>query len=336
MKRVIADDGIVRLEEIEAQSPGEHFVQVRTEYSAISTGTEMMHLHKKSKKVPLGYSAVGVIEALGAQVTHVHVGQRVALYGVPSHAEKILAPKFLTVPVPDEVDSREAAFAGLGAIAIHALRQADLRFGETAIVAGLGILGQLVAEIGHAAAMSMLGLDMVEHRCRLLVDRAPHAFAAHTALALESELRRRTEGRGADAVLVCAGSQTDTLLDQSIAWLRDRGRIVIVGVPNTAFHRNALFAKEADIRISRAGGPGRYDASYEKYGFDYPIGYVRWTEGRNLEAFIRLLAEKRLRLLPLLSDIYSPEQAPEAYQANLEAPNGLDGRMGMLIRFGAS
>lgn len=331
MKRLIADEGFVRVEEAAEPALGEHDVRIRTEYSAISTGTETMHLRNKSKKVPLGYSAVGIVEELGAQAAHVRIGQRVAVYGVPSHADIIFAPKHLTVPVPDEVDAREAAFAGLGAIAIHALRQADLRFGETAVVVGLGILGQLIVDIGHAAAFSMFGLDRVEQRCRRLMDRTSHVFAASTAEELNETLRNRTDGRGADTVLVCAGSENDTLLDQSIEWLRDRGRIVIVGVPNTTFNRNALFRKEADIRISRAGGPGRYDAAYEKQGFDYPVGYVRWTEGRNTEAFIRLLAERRIAIRSLLSDIYSLEEAPQAYQRSLERPGD---QLGMLIRFG--
>ncbi|MDI4643456.1 zinc-dependent alcohol dehydrogenase [Cohnella hashimotonis] len=321
MRRIAAKDGMPVLEAFDPADAGDQEVRIRMAYSAVSPGTELMHLRNKTPRALLGYSGAGVVESVGSGVRHLRPGQRAAVYGVPTHSDVIVAPKHLTVPVPDSVDLREAAFAGIGAIAIHALRQADLRFGESMVVVGLGMLGQLTAQIGHAAAYVVLATDNNESRCRIAARRLPGSAIGSTEAWLESRLQRDTEGGlGADCVMLCAGGGGDSLLEQSVGWLRDRGRIVIVGVPNPAFDRNALFAKEADIRISRAGGPGRYDPSYEAGGVDYPLGYVRWTEGRNLSAFLRLLEERRIDLKPLITSEWPLGNAAEAYRRCAEAP----------------
>lgn len=257
-------------------------------------------------------------------------GQRVAIYGVPSHAEYSAVPKNLAVPVPSNVEAEQAAFAGLGAIAIHALRQADLRFGEFTVVAGLGMLGQLIAMIADAAANLVFAIDLLESRCHRLIEVKPACLASTLAEELGEKIQARTQGAGVDCVLLCAGTKTDSLIDQGIEWLRDRGKIVIVGMPNPTFTRNKLFAKEAEIVISRAGGPGRYDPAYEQEGFDYPLGYVRWTEGRNTAEFIRLLVEKRLDIGPLVSHTFAFQDIAQAYQACMDNP---EQAMGILIRY---
>lgn len=306
----------------------EHSIVVKAQYSAISTGTELMTLRGKGT-VFLGNSGVGIVAAKGGSVHHLEVGQRVACYGVPAHAEYYSVPKLLATAVPDHVDGREAAFAGLGTIAIQALRQADLRFGETAAVAGLGILGQIVAQIADAVGCPVVALDLNAFRCGMLTQTANIA-AYESGDELAEAVKRHTAGTGADCVLLCAGSADDTLIDQGLKWIRDRGKIVIVGVPNTTFSRNALFRKEAEILISRAGGPGRYDPSYEQLGNDYPIGYVRWTQGRNLAEFIRLLAAKRLRIKPLITHTYRFEQIAEAYNTCKDLPQST---LGVLIGY---
>jgi 2-desacetyl-2-hydroxyethyl bacteriochlorophyllide A dehydrogenase len=319
----VAREGEIRIEQQAKPVPGEHEVLVKTEYSAISNGTETMVLNNKSSSgTRLGYNSVARIVAKGAGVEHLAIGQRVACYGEGAHADYRLVPKVLAVPVPDHVDSEEAAFAGLGAIAIHALRQAKLQFGETVVIVGLGILGQITAQIAHAAAYEVIGCDLLPERCERLRAACPGITVCSDAAQVNEALERlgAVGLTGADSVLLCGGGKGDGLLDQAIGWLRDRGNVVIVGVPDTVFTRNALFRKEAEIRISRAGGPGRYDERYEREGYDYPGGYVRWTEGRNVAEFVRLLANKRISIKPLVRHRFAFSQIAQAYRLCKEEP----------------
>ncbi|MDF2658844.1 MAG: zinc-binding alcohol dehydrogenase [Paenibacillus sp.] len=326
-QQTIARLGEAVIVERELPQPGEHQIVVKTEYSAISIGTETMVLRGNANGTALGYNAVGIVVDKGAGVRHLDIGQRVACYGGGSHADYRLASKYLASPVPDHVDPEEAAFVGLGAIAIHAVRQAELQFGETMVVVGLGILGQITAQIADAAAYRVIGFDIEASRCDLFRSTVRRAIGCSQVEQVAAALG---EGPGADTVLLCGGHKSDQLLDQAIKWVRDRGSIVIVGVPNTSFNRNALFYKEAQIRISRAGGPGRYDDNYEQAGFDYPIGYVRWTEGRNVEQFVHLLAEKRLSVKKLIRHRFDFANIDQAYRLCMDTP---EQTMGVLIRY---
>lgn len=326
-KQTIARLGEAVVVERELPQPGEHQIVVKTEYSAISVGTETMVLRGKANGTALGYNAVGIVVDKGAGVKHVDIGQRVACYGGGGHADYRLASKYLATPVPDHVDPEEAAFVGLGAIAIHAVRQAELQFGETMVVVGLGILGQITAQIAHAAAYRVIGFDIQANRCELFRSIVGNAVVCSQA---EQVTEALGEGPGADAVLLCGGHKSDQLLDQGIKWVRDRGSVVIVGVPNTTFNRNALFHKEAQIRISRAGGPGRYDDNYEQAGFDYPIGYVRWTEGRNVEQYIHMLATKQISVKKLIHHRYDFANIGQAFRMCMDTP---ERTMGVLIRY---
>lgn len=332
MKAVATQYGKIILTETEKPVPQPGHVLIRTEYSAISPGTETgMAKHHHEKPVILGYSAVGRVEALGEGVTGIEIGQRLACYGAPyaRHAEYLSVPTNLTAPVPDHVDVREAAFAGLGAIAIHALRIADLRFGESAVVVGLGILGNLIAQIAHAAAFRTVGMDVNPARTAMLKERGiAHVYSS--AEELEQHLAEAVGPQGADALILCASGPGEELINNSLKWIRDRGKIVIVGDLTTEFSRAAMFAKEAQVLISRAGGPGRYDASYELNNVDYPIGYVRWTEGRNTAEYIRLLAEGRITVKPMITDEYPLERFEEAY-ANYNQRNPKT--IGTVLRF---
>ncbi len=316
MKAIAAQQGSIILVETADPTPTAGHVIVRTEYSAISPGTEMSFVRQRSEKpIVLGYSAVGIVEAVGEGVTELSVGQRVACYGAPyaRHAELLSMPSNLTAAVPDGVDPKEAAFAGLGAIAIHALRTANLSFGESTAVVGLGILGNLIAQIANAAAYRTVGLDLDAGRVEAL-RRLGVTHAYDSPEALEARLFADVGPHGVDAVLICASGPGEALINRSMSWLRDRGKIVIVGDVTTEFSRSAMFGKEAQVLISRAGGPGRYDASYERDNRDYPIGYVRWTEGRNIGEYVRLLALKRISLAPLITDVYPLDRAAEAYR----------------------
>lgn len=331
MKAIAAQQGSIVTTELPEPVLAAGHVRIRTEYSAISPGTELT-MAKRSGEQPatLGYSAVGIAEEIGEGVTGILAGQRVACYGGPyvKHAEVLAVPANLTALVPDGVSAEEAAFAGLGAIAIHALRTADLRFGESAVIVGLGILGNITAQIAAAAAFTTLGLELnTERAASLRAFGLRHVYDKPEEL--EAALAEVTEGHGADSVLLCASGNGEELINRSFGWIRDRGKIVIVGDLTTEFSRAQMFGKEAQVLISRAGGPGRYDSRYERDNMDYPIGYVRWTEGRNIREYIRLLAEKRIQIRPLISGIYRLEQAEEAYGSCRTQP----GAMGTLFQY---
>jgi threonine dehydrogenase-like Zn-dependent dehydrogenase len=333
MKAIAAKEGsIVRIEVAEPELLAGQ-VLIRTEYSAISPGTEMT-MAKGSRDIPvgLGYSAVGIIERVGEAVTALHPGQRVACYGGPyvRHAELLAVPVNLTALVPEQVSPEEAAFAGLGAIAIHALRTADLRFGESAVIVGLGILGNITAQTAAAAACLTLGFDLNAGRAAFL-RQCGVSRAYDNQEDLEDGLTEATGGSGADSVLLCASGNGEELMNSSFSWIRDRGKVVVVGDLTTEFSRGKMFGKEAQVLISRAGGPGRYDAQYERDNIDYPLGYVRWTEGRNTREYIRLLAEKRICVRPLISGIFPIDRAEEAYKGYLTPST----TMGTLFRYGA-
>lgn len=314
MKAVATQKGKVHITEIERPSLPAGHVRIRTEYSAISPGTELSIIQSATKQqVIIGYSAVGIITEISEQVTGFQVGQRVACYGAPfvRHAEELAVPSNLVAPVPESVRPEEAAFAGLGAIAIHALRVADLRFGESVVVVGLGILGQMIAQIATAAALQVIGYDFNKDRASGM--KLHVKYSVDNQEDLERIIEPITGGHGVDSVILCAGGPGEELINSSLKWIRKQGKVVIVGDLSMNFSRELMFGKEAQVLISRAGGPGRYDTSYELENKDYPIGYVRWTEGRNIGEYIRLLAEKRIFMGSLISDIVPIEQAPDAY-----------------------
>ncbi|MBO2944324.1 zinc-binding alcohol dehydrogenase [Paenibacillus sp. F411] len=331
MKAVATQHGKVSLAEVERPALPAGHVRIQTVYSAISPGTEMTFIRRASEKqIVIGYSAAGIVTELGEGVSRLHLGQRVACYGAPyvRHAEELCVPANLVAPVPDEVSLEEASFAGLGAIAIHALRTADLRFGESVVVVGLGILGQIIAQISSAAAYQVLGYDLNTERADSLKKRIFHTY--DTQEELEKAVDTLTGGHGADAVLLCAGGPGEELINASLDWIMDKGKVVMVGDLTMNFSRGKMFRKEAQVLISRAGGPGRYDTGYEMDNKDYPIGFVRWTEGRNTAEFIRLLAEKRIDIKPLISRIVPVQAAEEAYHAYGSASSV----MGTVFKYG--
>lgn len=327
MRAVKGLNGAAALVELPDPEVKAQFIKVKTDYSAVSVGTELMMI-RNSGDANLGYSATGIVVEIGEGVTHVVPGQRVACYGVPTHRDYLLVPKHLVAPVPEGVSPEEAAFVGIGAIAIHALRQADLRFGETVVIAGLGILGQVIARIAHAAAYRVIGLELMDERAQML--ESIGAVACRSKEELKELIESDPSLAGADAVLLCASNRKFSMIDQALSWMRDRGRVVIVGDTGTEFDRDLLFMKEASVHISRAGGPGRYEPTYEQQGVDYPIGYVRWTEGRNVQEFLRLLKEKRIDIKQLITNECLLDTLPDMYKSCAESPQQT---MGIVVRY---
>jgi threonine dehydrogenase-like Zn-dependent dehydrogenase len=239
--------------------------------------------------MPLGYSSAGTIVALGEGVQGLQVGQRVACAGgnYAVHAEYACVPRNLLAPLPDAVDFESAAFATLGAIALHGFRLAEVQLGERVAVIGLGLLGLLAVEIAQAAGCRVFGVDLLPERVTLAQQLGAEAVqneqAAETALNF-------THGRGCDAVLICADTASDEPVVLAGTIARDRARVVAVGAVGLHIPHKVYYEKELTFLNSRSYGPGRYDPAYEESGRDYPVGYVRWTEGRNLEAIVDLIA----------------------------------------------
>lgn len=317
----------VKVVEVERPELKPNHVLVQTRYSMVSPGTEMTAI-RSNRDTPsnLGYSASGIAVEVGDNVNHIKPGQRVACYGAPyvNHSEYLLVPKHLVSAVPESVDLRESASAGLGAIAIHAHRQAGLMFGEFAVIIGLGVIGQLIARIAQASAMKVLAVDLFEERREALAEVEGITICSSME-EVQEMVARISGGIGADAVFHCASGRQKELLDASFDWLRDRGKIVIVGDMTMDYTRSQMFRKEANVIISRAGGPGRYDPQYESECQDYPVGYVRWTEGRNIEEYIRLLSEKRIGISSLITREVPVEQVASIYEEYMTSPRNILG-----------
>lgn len=264
--------------------------------------------------VALGYSCAGVVEAVGTGAD-LEVGQRVACAGAgyASHAERVWVPKNLVVPMPDEVSFEEGAFATMGAIALHGIRQAAPALGETVAVIGLGLLGQLTVQMLAAAGVRVIAIDVDPVRVELAARHG--AVALRRSDAVAEAVAVATGGLGVDAVLITAATSSDDPIRLSGRITRDRGRVVLVGAVPMNVPRSPFYEKEIDLRFSRSYGPGRYDRSYEEKGQDYPAGYVRWTERRNLAEFLRLVAAGQVRLAPLITHRFPVAAAAAAYDS---------------------
>ncbi len=316
MKALQAHDGMTKLVEIEQPELFPSAVLVETRYTAVSPGTEKLLIEGSKEGVrQLGYSAVGVVKAIGQSVTAFQVGDVVACYGAPyvGHMELLAVPQTLVVKCPPNVALKHAAFAAHGTIAIHAIRQAQLQFGESIVVIGLGVLGQMIAKICAAASYDVICYEPNEKRASMLQHIAGIEVFSDLQQ-MEQHIEKFTNGQGVDAVLLCAGGKHSETTARSLEWVRKQGRIVIVGDVEPEFNREQLFAKEAIITISRAGGPGRYDARYEKEAIDYPYHYVRWTEGRNLAAYIRLLEREAIDVSDFVQLQIPFEQSASVYE----------------------
>ncbi len=269
--------------------------------------------NRLEQPMPLGYSSAGTIVTLGEGLQGFQVGQRVACAGGGHavHAEYNVVPQNLLSALPDGVDFESAAFTTLGAIAMHGYRLAETQIGERVAVIGLGLLGLLAAGIARAAGCMVLGIDLDPGRVALAHQMGIKGVLRDQAEETAGALTRR---KGMDAVLICADTPSADPVELAGAIARDRGKVVAVGSVGLKLPRKVYYEKELSFINSRSYGPGRYDPTYEQEGQDYPIGYVRWTEGRNMEAFVELLASSRLDVKPLITHRFPIERAPEAYE----------------------
>jgi predicted dehydrogenase len=276
-----------------------------------------------------GYSSAGVVEALGSGATGVHVGDRVACVGAnaASHAERAVVPAPLCFRLPDDVEDRLGAFAAVGAVAAHAVRVADADAGSTVVLIGLGLVGQLTAQLARAAGVRAVGVDINPERAALATRLG--AAACTDPNELREIVRAQTGGHGADAVLVTAAGGGAELLELAADVARDRAVVVAVGDVALEVPRRPFYEKELQLRLSRSYGPGRYDPDYEEGGRDYPIGYVRWTERRLVEYFLREIQAGTVHPAELITHEFPIERAVEAYDA-LSDPN----RLAVMLRYG--
>jgi predicted dehydrogenase/threonine dehydrogenase-like Zn-dependent dehydrogenase len=331
-------------------------VLVRSLFSLISTGTEMMKVSEASmskvgmararpdqvrkvldavqqqgmlttyKKVmnrldsytPLGYSLCGEVIEVGRGAEEFKVGQLVAAAGNEHalHAEYNWIPVNLCAAVPPGVLPEHAAFSTVASIAMHGVRRAEVQLGETAAVIGLGLVGQLVVRLLIAAGVQVVGIDPVADRCRLAEKAGAALCASPDDVGMEAVLRELaaiTSGRGADHVFLAAGGSSNGPVEAAVTLARDRARVIDIGKMKLDLPWSAYYDKELDLRFSRSYGPGRYDERYELQGIDYPAGYVRWTEKRNLQSYLDLVARNQVEVATLISGVFPITDAGKVY-----------------------
>ena len=345
--------GAVAVTDVPAPVVRPGFVTVRTAASLISAGTERMTVESGQKSlmgrafdqpalvkqviekarnegvlntidavrsklesfIALGYSAAGTVLEVGGGVTEFRQGDRVACAGVgyASHAEVLAVPKNLCVRLPAQVDFDAAAFSTLGAIALQGVRLTEPTLGESVVVIGLGLIGQLAVQLLKANGCRVFGIDLDEKKVELAGQSG-----ADLGCAPGDDTKRCvmewSRGRGADAVLITAASSSNQPVELAGEISRAKGRVVVVGAVGLNIPRKPYYDRELTFKISMSYGPGRYDPEYEERGHDYPFGYVRWTEGRNIEAFLDLLAEGRVNVEPLITHRFKLAESERAYE----------------------
>jgi len=355
MKQALVKDGGVIVKEVPAPQVSPKGLLVRVYHSCVSVGTETASignsglplyrralkqreharrvielmrdqgvkrtldrvLGKLSAGLAIGYSAAGEVLEVGSEVSDFAAGDLVACAGggIANHAEFIDVPLNLAVRIPTGVTTESASTVTLGAISLQGIRRANPTLGETIAVVGLGILGQLTAQLLRANGCRVCGVDIDAERVRIALDQGMDFGIDASTENYVDRLRRLTDGFGADAVIVTAAGASNTIISEAMQACRKKGRVVLVGDVGLDLKRSDLYKKELDFFISCSYGPGRYDPVYEEDGHDYPLGYVRWTENRNMDAYLRLLASGRVSVSNLGIRKYPVDHAPQAYEA---------------------
>ena len=354
MKQVLVRRGQIAVEEVPAPLAEPGTVLVRVDHSCISAGTELSGIRasgnplwRRAIRQPgkvkrlfdvatsdgigaarnlvegklatgeaTGYSAAGTVVQVGEGVTDLEVGDRVACAGAQAahHAQVIRVPRNLTVPIPDGLGFAEASTVTLGAIALQGVRRAVPTLGETFVVIGLGILGQLTAQLLRANGCRVIGIDLDGGRVGLARQLGMDVGLGASADGEDiQQVASLTDGIGADGVIITASTPSDAVVSNAFRMCRKKGRVVLVGDVGLDLNRADFYEKELDFFISSSYGPGRYDRNYEERGLDYPVGYVRWTENRNMAEYLRLVADGRVAVEPLIGATYPVEDAAAAY-----------------------
>ena len=277
-------------------------------------------MNRLDEPVPLGYSSAGIVREVGAGISGYKPGDRVAVMGAgfASHAEVVWAPENLCAPIPEGVDFEAAAFGMLGCIALNGVREAQLTLGEKAVVIGLGLLGLLTVQFLTAQGCKVIGVDLDRRKCKLALELGADLTLVPDQDNVEEIVANFTGGLGADAVLIVSASKDNRPLLLAEAVARERARLVLVGVADLGLTRKTFWEKELIFSVSKAAGPGSLEPLYEAKGYDYPIGYVRWTERRNLLAFLDLLAQGKVKVTPLITHRFPIQEALQAYDLILK------------------
>lgn len=286
--------------------------------------------NKLAEPMPMGYSGVGRVISCGRGVTEVQAGDLVAMVGTAYHCEINRVSRTMITKVPKELaDYRQAAFCALGGIALEGIHQAEVVPGETVAVIGMGLLGHIVSRILNAYGCDVIGYDVAD---KSMPGTRLKAFINSNDDSAADMSKALTRGRGVDKVIITAAANSNAPMDLAAAIARDRGIICMIGVTQMNIDRRPYYERELSFRIARSYGAGRYDATYEQKGIDYPIGYVRFTEGRNIEEFVRLLAQERLSVADLITHEIPFEKAASAYEMITKNPNH-ERYIGVLLKY---
>lgn len=363
-------DGRIELQEVPMPTAPPGGVLVRTTHSVISVGTEKMKVEQarmnllqkararpdQVRKVldtarnlgwrsalekvrnrletptPLGYSAAGVVVQVDPANTRFRVGDRVACAGAECafHAQFVALPDLLVAPVPAQVENWQAAYTTLCSIALQAVRQTEPALGDRVLVMGQGLVGLLVTGLLRASGARVMAVDVQDWKRSYCEAIGAEKVVISSRTNLADEVRAWTEGYGVDAAVICTATQSNTPIEQAAEALRDRGRLVDVGITRIELPWKIFYEKELEVRFSRSYGPGRYDPAYEWGGQDYPIGYVRWTEQRNFQACLQLMAERRIDLAAITTRRVPFASALSVYQ-DLLGESGRD--IGVVLEY---
>lgn len=373
MKQVFIRNGRAVVEDVPAPRPEPGEVLVRVRRSCISVGTEMSGLQATNQPIwkraltrpdkvvkalnmmatrgvaetmnivkgqinaglVVGYSAAGTVAALGDGVDDLEVGDRVACAGAQAahHAEIIRVPRNLTVAVPDAVSFDDAATVTVGAIALQGVRRAAPTLGETFVVVGLGLIGQLTVQMLKANGCNVIGIDVAADRVARAEELGLDIGLLAGAEPPVRDIGRLTGGVGADGAIVTAAARDPRVLGDAFKLCRRKGRVVLVGDVPIEIDRADIYRNEIDFRISTSYGPGRYDRRYEEEGLDYPVSYVRWTENRNMQAYLDLIAQGKVTPGRLIDKVFPVDEAPAAY-ASLDSAES-DRPLGVTLAYDA-
>lgn len=355
MKQVLLKKGEVIVEEVPAPIIRDNSVLIQVAYSCISAGTEisgvtssgqslLQRALKEPDKVkkalslaktqgfsstiarvrgkfdsarPIGYSCAGVVIDIGEDIKEIKIGNRVACAGAgyANHAEIVCVPQNLVVKVPHNLDFKGAASVTLGAIAMQGLRRAEVRLGENIAVIGLGLLGQILAQLLRANGARVIGFDISDERVNLAKSLGMNEGYNSSKNNVQEKVLDFTQDKGVDATIITASApRNNEVIQQAMEITRKKGRVVVIGNIGLGPKRSPFYEKEIDYLISTSYGPGRYDKDYEEKGIDYPFGYVRWTEKRNMGEYLRLLSEGKVNFQKLIFKVFPLEKAPEAYK----------------------